>query len=248
MALKAKLSKDEHAALADPLKEHYKPNGDGFVLEAHGLVDADQLKQFRENNIALAKERDALKERYKDVDPDEYRDLKVKVTPPAKPPADDIARQIQEHVEKATKPLQRQLEIQQREKEELKAKAQKAEFTRIVTNTAGQAGVLPDYHEDVLHRAQSRGFRLIEDGVVKARKGEKADEPVIGDDGKELDLETFVKNMPAAFFGTTRGSGPANTNSGATAPMNGVLLNPDALTFGRHAEDIAKGKVRVVRT
>ena len=68
MALKFKIT-EEHTALADPLKAEYKAaegDGDGFELDVDGgvpgLDDANKLvKEFRNNNVTLKKERDKLK-------------------------------------------------------------------------------------------------------------------------------------------------------------------------------------------
>ena len=80
---------------------------------------------------------------------------------------------------------------------------------------------------------------------VRAVNGE---DPILDKDGKEVTLDGFLKTLPAPFYGRTTGSGPGR---GALKPgetiKSGSLYDPDALSFGRHAEQIAKGEVQVIR-
>ncbi len=66
------------SALPEPLREHYTKSGeDGkYYLQAEGLVPKAKLDEFRTTNTALLKERDDLKGRFADIDPDEYKTLK----------------------------------------------------------------------------------------------------------------------------------------------------------------------------
>lgn len=56
MALKKKITKEEHAKLADHFKGEYKADGDNFVLDVEGEEDAGELRRANERNKALAKE------------------------------------------------------------------------------------------------------------------------------------------------------------------------------------------------
>ena len=73
MALKYKFkTKDEIPA--DHLSLYAERDG-AWVLDVEGAVEKAKLDEFRNNNVALAKERDDLKKRYEGIDPDEVRKL-----------------------------------------------------------------------------------------------------------------------------------------------------------------------------
>ena len=71
MALKYRINSKaevptEHAAL-------YTERDGAFFLDVEGAVEKAKLDEFRNNNLALAKERDELKQRFDGIDPDEAR-------------------------------------------------------------------------------------------------------------------------------------------------------------------------------
>lgn len=60
------------------LKSNYALTDGKWVLQVEGAVAKSTVDAFRENNIALTKERDTLKEQFKGVDPTEYQSLKAR--------------------------------------------------------------------------------------------------------------------------------------------------------------------------
>ncbi|WEM33660.1 hypothetical protein PSAKC1_00019 [Pseudomonas phage PSA-KC1] len=60
MALKKKLTKEEHAKLSDALKAEYIEDGDGFRLDVDGDEDTGALKRAKDREAQLRK--DAEKE------------------------------------------------------------------------------------------------------------------------------------------------------------------------------------------
>lgn len=79
MALKAKLSKDEHAGLPDAIKELYAASGDAFVLEVEGLVGRDALEAERKARANAARDFQQLKDKIGDLDPAAAREALAKV-------------------------------------------------------------------------------------------------------------------------------------------------------------------------
>lgn len=73
MALKAKISKDDHAKLADALKEHYVERDGAFVLEAEGLVASTALEGERAARAKAARDFQELKDKIGDLDPEAAR-------------------------------------------------------------------------------------------------------------------------------------------------------------------------------
>jgi hypothetical protein len=241
MALKSKVTKDEHATLPDPLKEHYTERDGAFVLE--GLVEAASLKQFRESAVNAQKELTALRERYKDIDPDEYVKLKDEATK-RKPTDPDLAQmEILKQIEAATKPLTKRLQLIEDEKAELLREKQATLFHKTITDAALKAGVVAEHIDDVVNRARTFGFTVIEN-AVKAMRGND----VVTDEktGEPVQLDGWLKQMPAAFYGRTSGGGAGSGRE--RGELRGrILHDPDPLAFGRNAAAIAKGEVTVQR-
>jgi len=77
MALKSKLTKDEHAKLPDALKEHYVERDGAFVLDADGLEDAGSLRSAlekeRKERAAAQRQHRELLDKIGDMDPEQAR-------------------------------------------------------------------------------------------------------------------------------------------------------------------------------
>ena len=77
MALKKKLTKEEHAKLSDALKAEYIEDGDGFRLDVDGDEDTGALKRAKDREAQLRKdaEKEAkeLRERLESVEGDDAR-------------------------------------------------------------------------------------------------------------------------------------------------------------------------------
>jgi hypothetical protein len=248
MALKAVLTKAEHDALPDPLKEHYVAKDDAFILEADGV---ERLDEFRTNNRRLNSELEQARARlkaYDGIDPQEYGRLKAEVERLTKAPVKDD-KELEERIERVTAPLKQSVKQLQDERDALKRQNEEQTFQTHVTSVAQKIGILNEFMPDVLSRATRAGFRLA-DGEVRGFRG-GTDDPLRADDGKEVTLERFMREQPAAFFGTTKGSNNApgarpgsGANSGAAVKK---LYNPSPAELGRLSKEIAAGTVEVVR-
>lgn len=77
MALKKKLTKEEHAKLPDALKAEYIEDGDGFRLDVDGDEDTGALKRAKDREAQLRKdaEKEAkeLRERLESIEGDDAR-------------------------------------------------------------------------------------------------------------------------------------------------------------------------------
>ena len=192
--LKSRLTKDEHAALQESVKEHYKADGDSFVLDADGMVQKTELDsanskvvEFRENNRALnakATELEQLKAKYKDVDPVEYERVKgelaeLKAKGIAKP--DDVTTKIQAAVTAAVKPLSDKLEDSERKRQESDTELQRSRLRTGLTTAAIEGKVRKNAVGVVVDRAMGI-FEMNSDGALKAKDGhfslDKPAEPI----------------------------------------------------------------------
>lgn len=77
MALKKKLSKEEHAKLSDALKAEYVEDGDGFRLDVDGDEDTGALKRAKDRESQLRrdaeKEAKELREKLEGIEGDDAR-------------------------------------------------------------------------------------------------------------------------------------------------------------------------------
>ena len=62
MALKAKLTKDEHAGLPEAVRALYTEKDGAFILEVEGLVDGKALESERSARAKAAREFQELKD------------------------------------------------------------------------------------------------------------------------------------------------------------------------------------------
>ena len=79
MAIKTVISGEEFEQLVEPLKEYYKQEGEGYVLEYDG---AEKVREFRSNNIKYMKELKSAQEKLaalEGIDPEEVERVKLEL-------------------------------------------------------------------------------------------------------------------------------------------------------------------------
>ena len=253
--LKSKLTKDDHAALPEAIQEHYKAEGDAFVLDAEGTVsraDLDAANQkvieFRNNNTALntkALELEALKAKYKDVDPAEYERVKgeleaLKTKGITKP--DDITTKVEAAVTAAVKPLSDKLADAERQRQESDTALQQSRLRSALTTAALAGKATKEAAYTVVDQAIAI-FDLDEHGTLKAKDGHySADKP--GDPltmGEWLTVQS--KGTLRFAFESSRGGG-AGEPGGGTPPSTAKQIKRDGVLILSEAEqkDMASGK------
>ena len=252
--LKSRLTKDEHASLPDAVKEHYKAEGDAFVLDADGTVskadlDAANAKviEFRNNNQALntkALELDALKEKFKDLDPAEYARVKgeleaLKTKGITKP--DDITTKVQAAVTAAVKPLSDKLADAERQRQESDTALQQSQLRSALTTAALGGKAIKGAVYTIVDKAMDV-FESDGHGGVKAREGhfsvDKPAEPITISEW----LTGQAKGDLSFAFETSKGGG-AGEGGGGTPPNTATpVLTRDPAELGKHMEDLASGK------
>ena len=253
--LKSRLTKDEHAALPEAVQSHYKAEGDAFVLDAEGTVsraDLDaanqKLVEFRNNNTALnakAIELDALKAKFKDVDPAEYERVKgeleaLKTKGVTKP--DDVTTKIQEAVTAAVKPLSDKLADAELKRQESDSALQVSRLRSGLTTAALEGKAIKNAVSVVVDRAMAV-FDMDETGAIKAKDGHfSADKPA------ELitiaEWLTAQAKGPLNFaFEVSKGGG-AGEPGGGPPPSTATQVKRDGVLILNEAEqkDMASGK------
>lgn len=253
--LKAKLTKDEHTKLDASLQAFYTEKGGAFLLQVDGMVsqedfDASEAKlaEFRDNNVALLK----AAEKFKGVDPDEYKTLKTTVEKLGKAgitKPDEVETAIQAAVAKAINPLNDRLSRVEGERDAaLRQVADKA-LDDALWEPAMKAGIRENARQAYLSLA--RGVFKYEDGKVVARDGEK---PVYSKRRNNTtngltpeewvtDPEWLLKEHDY-LFKDSKGTG-AQGNKGGSDSNGARVLQNDPMTLGANLEAMAKGGVLV---
>jgi len=239
------------------------------------LVAANaRVAEFRDNNIRLMREGETLGAKVKAVEKDLQDAVAAKalqdalaakalvpapagavdapkpapagaVDAPKPAPLPDVEALIQRAVEAATRPLAERIAAKELAEADLSAKLAKAEFEKEVAALALASGVRPGAIEDVKDRAHKAGFRW-ESGKVVARDGDTLRYSAVKP-AEELSLGEWLAELPKTadhLFKASGGSG-ALPNGRPVVVDGGVMVNPSPLEFGRNAEAIAKGKIKV---
>ncbi len=222
---------------------------DGLVAESDLTTLKTKVGEFRDNNITMAKELEdlrPLKDKFKDVDPEEYKTLKTKAkqleTQGIKT-ADDLKAVI----DAAVKPLTDRLDASEKARQTAQQAADDSRFRELVSADATKAGVKAQSLRHVLREAQEK-FEL-KDGTLKPRAGVKHH----SDPLKELTTADWLEELARTddyLFGDSVGGGAANDTRRGGGGRQGVvkeLINPSPEEMGRNMDDIASGKIVVVR-
>jgi hypothetical protein len=247
MALKYKFkSKDEVPA------EHlslYTERDGGWVLDVDGAVEKAKLDEFRNNNLALTKERDELKQRFDGIDPEVARTLlseKQKAEeekllrggaaadPSAAEKAEKDKAAERERIEKVIEgrvktiksDLEKQVGTLTAERDALNARLTTIQIDQGVLTVATKRGLRPTAIADITSRARSV-FKLVNGSPTAFEPDGKSVR--YGKDGltpMSLDewVDTQVSEAPHLFESNV-GGGSANSASGS-AKSHGLQKNP----------------------
>lgn len=74
--MKFRISIEEFKALSEEAQKFYKEKDGVYELQVEGMVSKKELSEFRDNNIALKKQIEEITEKFKDIDPEEYTNMK----------------------------------------------------------------------------------------------------------------------------------------------------------------------------
>lgn len=199
----------------------YKESDGEFVLDIEGgVVPKGEADGFKNTAFGLRKEL----EKYKDVDPEEYRALKDKLKEmegqtgkEKQQTKEEMQRQIdamKTSAEKAAKDLQAQIESRD-------VTIQTLMIDKEVSLQASEVGVRPEALIDVIQRAKAI-FKL-ENGVVVAYKG-NGDKWYSDATGEILKIgewfKVLVKDAPH-LFKESQGTGSTGGATGGKQKMTG---------------------------
>lgn len=244
--------------LSDAIQALYKKGEDGkFHLQVEGMAPKSRVDEFRDNNIALAEEVKTLKatmEKYKDLDPDKYREMQTKLTELTDKQLIDegqLEEVLAQRTERMRVNYEAQTASQQAAMEEAQARAEtsNAQLSTLlieneITKYASDKGVRAPAIPDVIHRG--KGMFKLEDG--KAMPYDSAGKPIYGKDGgAPLTIEEWmgglVNDAPHLFEGSS-GGGSGGSGKGTEKP--GQISFSDGAAMNNNLEAIAAGTINVV--
>ena len=256
----AQLMLEDITGLSEALRAEYEKKDDGkYYLKLEGEhPEVKQLKtkiiEFREGNVKVLKERDALDLRLKNfagVDPDEYKKAKDRLVELEKKLTDgggggggdnkDFDVKLAEAVRSQVEPLTKKVAELTDEKEQANLTLKRRDLETSLRAVAGKAGVTESASDDFI----ARGVRVFNlDG--KAMKGE---ETIWSEKNpsEPLPMEEWADKLSQEaphLFKTNSGGGAGGDNKGGGAGGRSIASG-DPIVFGENLEGIAKGDIKV---
>lgn len=227
MKLKLSVTKEDFEKLGDAHKELYVLGGDGkYHLDAEDDSDSKKkLGEFRENNIKLMKEKEELEKKFKDIDPEEVKEMKKRMQElddKKMIDAGKIDELVAQKVERMRADFENQIKemkkaLDKKEGELVQTHNRLSEVlidSEITKAVAAVGGVRKDAMQDII----SRGKRIwkLEDGKPVPKEGDKI---LYGKDGKEQMTfgewaQVLVETAPF-LFEPSGGGGAGGAGAGA---------------------------------
>jgi hypothetical protein len=232
MALKFKFkTKDEVPAEVQSL---YVERDGAWLLDVEGAVEKSKLDEFRNNNVALAKERDDLKKRYEGIDPDEVRKLadeKRRLEEAQQLKAGEAEKVVEARVKALKGDFDKQLSAATGERDALNARLVAIQIDQGVITAASKRGLRVSAMPDITARARGV-FRLVE-GVPTAFEADGKTVRAGKDGVTPMTLEEWVdaqvSEAPHLFESNAGGGGGGATSqygNGSGGAGGGKAKNP----------------------
>jgi len=212
--------------IPEPVRPYYAEAEGKYYLQADGLAPKALVNEFRENNIALLKENDALKsykEQFGDMTPERLKELMKAAESGGTVDEKALEEMVGERLTARTKKMVAEFEDQLKAEREGRSAAESQLSTLLIDNGATQAAVKAGVRDsaiaDVIMRA--RTVFKVKDGKAIPFNG---DEIVYGKDGQTAQtmqewLAERVTDCPHWFKEPAGGGSRHNSGaSGASAP------------------------------
>lgn len=252
MALKALLTKEEHAKLADALKGEYQAQSDGTYLLAIEGVNGYSLENVTGLKASLSEEREKAKKlearmtALADLDPDKARDAISKVEKMSKwTPEEKVQEQIKAHVAQIEAKYQAELKAKSDREGKLDSAVRRlvvdSEVQRVLAGKGSAKLLLPAIRDRIRVDEKDGDFRpvvLDEKGNPRITMKSGSSDP--------MGIEEFVMGLKTdpelahAFYGSGHsGTGASGRAGGGGGAQSFVLTREQALdraTYKRAAE------------
>ncbi len=221
---------DNEADIPDALKAYYKKDAsDGkFYLQCDGIIPRAKLEEFRENNITLTNELNALKLQFKDVDPTKYAEL-LKIETDLRSGKLKDGKTVEQIVEERVGTMRTENEKRIKELETLNgtitADLSKLRINDQVVRIATEKGLRETAVDDILGRAQLV-FKM-ENGKVVAYGPDGKER--YNKSGKPFEIADFVEEAQTTavhLFKDSTGGGGGGGGNGRPGAGGGNQVNP----------------------
>lgn len=208
MALKFLIDKLED--VSESLRDSYVKRDDGkYQLDVDGAVSKSKLDEFRNTNTQTKKDLDALKDKFKGIDPEKYNEL-VELERQSKEKKmlddNDIEGLVEERTARMKAEYEDKINNLNESLESTNANLSKLIIDNQVTEAAVKAGIADTALVDIVSRA--RGQYQVIDGVAVAKNGENI---IYGKDGETpLPISEWVDGVKTSaphLFKPSEGSG-----------------------------------------
>jgi hypothetical protein len=240
MALPKAIKKDEfEKSIPEVAREHYSL--DEATGEYHlGLVPKGELAQFRDNNITLQKQLKEQAEKFKDVDPEEYKKLMARVK---ELESGNGHKNIDEELNKRTEAMKKS-HADEVAKLSTSNKDLNNRLTHVLVNQklseialSKEVGIKPEALSTLQILAE-RVWSLDEKGNPVAKDGENV---MYGTDGKPLEMKAWIvelKKTHGYLFNEPTGGG---AKPGAPNPQglkrSGMTTKQKSDYIGTHGRE-----------
>lgn len=236
---------DDINAVPEALRGFYTEQDGKFTLTVDGLVPKTKLDEFRQNNINLAQERDALKQQFDGIDPKTARELLAKAQAEKDKiliDAGKVDELLAQRVDAMRKDFETQLSGETNKGKKLQAQLESLLIDGAIRDAAVRAGVRASAIEDVLLRGRTV-FKLV-DGKAVPMQG---DQPIFGKTGDAMGMDEWVSGLATNathLFEPNRGGGAAGGSSGQGVGGKRIALG-DNKGFLDNLKEIAGNQVKV---
>lgn len=218
--------------LSEGIRDLYAKHDDGkFYLDVTGAVAKSRLDEFRDNNVKLLKEKDALEARFKDIDPQKYAELLAKskelegkesIT---KAEMEDLVR---DRIANTVAEYKDSIAALEKDKEGLTGQLAEALIDNQVRMLGIKYGVREFADTDLVNRARTT-FSLNEQNVPVAKDSKGG--VIYGKDGQNpLTIEEWMQGQKEKdgthLFTKSSGSGASGSNSGGTRRIDASNMTP----------------------
>jgi hypothetical protein len=235
-----KLTINDPVEVAGPLRQEYKKSADGkYHLEVEAHPDSARLSEFRDRNIALLKEVEELRPfraKYDGIDPDAAKKALAKAAElEARLAAFDGVDADEYRVLKA-RPDAAKLEAELAAE---RAAHQQTQFRNTITTEFLRAG----------GRESAVDYMVLNAAKVFAADG-TTQEFSKANPGVPISVAEWIQEQAKvadfAFKPSRGGSAPPRRSTLGSYRQQGELRDPTPQELGKHASDIASGRLKVI--
>jgi hypothetical protein len=209
--MKPKFRYANQSEIPEALKSFYIEKDGGWVIDIEGAADAAKLNEFRDNNIALAKERDTLKATWDGLNPDDVKALiakKAEIEAQKSKDKGEIEQLITDRTAAMKDLHQKELDKIKADYDKTRTELKTLKIDSAILEVGTTLGLRETAHQDLIFRARTV-FELDENGNVVAMKDGKViyngnAEPITIKDW----VNTTAKDAPHLFKESSGGGAP----------------------------------------